>query len=89
MPEQIELDFGDEQSVLYMMDKRELIERLQQMELLVFSHLRSFVLQGEVNRVVMQAWDLIHKDGMIGAATQEELYHGLKYAVTKIREMKT
>jgi hypothetical protein len=89
MPEQLELDFGDEQSLLYMLDKRELIERLQQMELLVFSHLRSFVVQGEVNRVVMQLWDLIHKDGMIGAATQEEMYHGLKYAITKIREMKT
>jgi hypothetical protein len=89
MSDQLELDFGDEQSVLYMMDKRELIDRLQQMELLVFSHLRSFVLQGEVNRVVMQMWQLLNKDGAIGAATQEELYHSIKYAVSRIEGMKT
>jgi len=89
MPEQLELNFGDENSVLYALNKRELIDHVRGLEKLVQSNMRNLVTQGEVNRAVMQAWDLIHKDGMIGAATQEQLYHGLKYAVTKIREMET
>lgn len=89
MTDQLELNFGDENSVLYALNKRELIERVCDLEKLVQSNMRNLVTQGEVNRVVMQMWDLIHKDGMLGAATQEQMYYSMKYAITKIREMET
>lgn len=89
MTEQLELNFGDEGSVLYAMDKRQLIARVQEMEVLYFSKLRGLVLQGEINRAVMQAWKLLNKDGTIGADTLSDVFHTIEYAVQKIEEQKT
>lgn len=89
MSEQLELDFGDEYDLLFLMEKRELIDRILQLETIFFSQLRNITLQGEINRAVMQVWKLINKDGDVGASTYEELYASIEYAVKKIKEMQS
>ena len=68
------------------LDKQQLIAILHEMDKQYYRYTQLVTTQGEVNRVVMRLWELINKDGAAGAATYEELYSSLEYAVQKMRE---
>jgi CO dehydrogenase/acetyl-CoA synthase delta subunit len=87
MNDQLELDFGDEHSLYYRMDKRALIERAQQLEAMFTSSVRSTALHGEINRAVLQVWKTLDKVGVPTDPKQEAVYYGIQYAVSKIKEL--
>lgn len=88
MNDQLELDFGDEHSLYYRMDRRELIERAQQLEAMFVSSVRNITLQGEINRAVLQVWKMLDKAGVPTDPKQETVYYGVQYAVSKIQEVR-
>ena len=68
------------------LDKQQLVAILHEMDKQYYRYTQLVTTQGEVNRVVMRLWEMVNKDGAAGAATFEEIYSGLEYAVQKMRE---